>query len=126
MAIFGLCDKSYKKVDSIEQDEHEYDFVDLVLGMKTKKLKQPGVEELYFKMLVKNMSWKLMGNMVLNIGLSSLIIPLMFKLFNDNLLGNSSSIQLGFRNLFRQNGYKVYLVDEFRTSCRSSKCEIGE
>ena len=110
----------------MEQDEHEYDFVDLVLGMKTKKLKQPGVEELYFKMLVKNMSWKSMGNMVLNIGLSSLIIPLMFKLFNDNLLGNSSSIQLGFRNLFRQNGYKVYLVDEFRTSCRSSKCEIGE
>ena len=37
----------------------------------------------------------------------------------------------GFRNLFRQNCYKVYLVDEFRTSCRCSKfeickCEIGE
>ncbi len=32
----------------------------------------------------------------------------------------------GFRNLFRQNGYKVYLVDEFRTSCKCSKCEGGE
>jgi len=29
----------------------------------------------------------------------------------------------GFRNLFRKNNYKVYLVDEFRTSCRCSNCE---
>jgi len=29
----------------------------------------------------------------------------------------------GFRNLYRQNGYQVFLVDEFRTSCRCSKCE---
>lgn len=29
----------------------------------------------------------------------------------------------GFRNLFRQNGFDVYLVDEFRTSCRCSVCE---
>lgn len=29
----------------------------------------------------------------------------------------------GFRTLFRRNGYKVYLVDEFRTSCKCSKCE---
>ena len=27
------------------------------------------------------------------------------------------------RKLFRQNGYKVYLVDEFKTSCMCSKCE---
>lgn len=31
----------------------------------------------------------------------------------------------GFRTLFRRNGYKVYLVDEFRTSCRCSKCNGG-
>ncbi len=29
---------------------------------------------------------------------------------------------LGMRKLFRQNNYKVYLVDEFRTSCMCSKC----
>lgn len=28
----------------------------------------------------------------------------------------------GFRNLFRKNGYQVYLVDEFRTSCKCSNC----
>jgi hypothetical protein len=30
----------------------------------------------------------------------------------------------GFRTLFRRNGYKTYLVDEFRTSCKCSNCEI--
>ena len=29
----------------------------------------------------------------------------------------------GFRTLFRRHGYQVYLVDEFRTSCRCSNCE---
>ena len=29
----------------------------------------------------------------------------------------------GFRTLFRKAGYKVYLVDEFRTSCRCSACD---
>jgi len=32
----------------------------------------------------------------------------------------------GFRTLFRRSGYKVYLVDEFRTSCRCSNCEGGK
>ena len=32
----------------------------------------------------------------------------------------------GFRTLFRRNGYKVYLVDEFRTSCKCSNYEGGE
>jgi transposase len=32
----------------------------------------------------------------------------------------------GMRNIFRKNGYKLYLVDEFRTSCKCSKCEGGE
>ena len=33
----------------------------------------------------------------------------------------------GMRILFRQNNYKTYLVDEFRTSCMCSICktEIG-
>ena len=33
----------------------------------------------------------------------------------------------GIRNIFRDNGYKLYLVDEFRTSCMCSICktEIG-
>ena len=30
---------------------------------------------------------------------------------------------IGMRTLFRKAGYHVYLVDEFRTSCRCSKCE---
>ena len=30
---------------------------------------------------------------------------------------------IGMRTLFRKAGYQVYLVDEFRTSCRCSKCE---
>lgn len=29
----------------------------------------------------------------------------------------------GFRDLFRHYGFEVYLVDEFRTSCRCSICE---
>lgn len=29
----------------------------------------------------------------------------------------------GFRNLLRNGGYKVYLVDEFRTSCQCSHCQ---
>ena len=28
----------------------------------------------------------------------------------------------GFRELFRKSGYQVFLVDEFRTSCRCSRC----
>jgi transposase len=32
----------------------------------------------------------------------------------------------GMRKLFRKSGYKVFLVDEFRTSCRCSKCHGGE
>jgi len=28
--------------------------------------------------------------------------------------------------LFRKNGFQVYLVDEFRTSCKCSNCEGGE
>ena len=29
----------------------------------------------------------------------------------------------GFRTLFRKNGYDLYLVDEFRTSCKCSYCK---
>ena len=32
----------------------------------------------------------------------------------------------GMRTLFRKNGYKTYLVDEFRTSCKCSKCDGGK
>jgi len=32
----------------------------------------------------------------------------------------------GIRTLFRKNGYKLYLVDEFRTSCMCSKCKNEE
>jgi transposase len=32
----------------------------------------------------------------------------------------------GIRTLFKKNGYQTYLVDEFRTSCKCSKCEGGE
>ena len=31
----------------------------------------------------------------------------------------------GMRTLFKKAGFQTYLVDEFRTSCRCSKCEIG-
>jgi hypothetical protein len=33
---------------------------------------------------------------------------------------------IGMRKLFRDNRYKVYLVDEFRTSCICSKCQNEE
>ena len=32
----------------------------------------------------------------------------------------------GIRKLFRESGYKVYLVDEYRTSCMCSKCCEGK
>jgi hypothetical protein len=35
------------------------------------------------------------------------------------------TLGIGMRSLFRKNKYKVYLVDEFRTSCKYSKCEGG-
>jgi len=31
----------------------------------------------------------------------------------------------GMRTLFKKNGYETYLVDEFRTSCKCSKCDGG-
>jgi len=31
----------------------------------------------------------------------------------------------GMRTLFRKNNFKVFLVDEFRTSCKCSNCEGG-
>lgn len=39
------------------------------------------------------------------------------KKFNEPVKGK------GFRKLLRQYGYNVYLVNEFRTSCRCSHCE---
>ena len=40
---------------------------------------------------------------------------------------NKTNKGVSMRKLFRQNNYKVYLVDEFRTSCMCSICktEIG-
>ena len=35
------------------------------------------------------------------------------------------TIGRGVRKLFKKAGFQTYLVDEFRTSCRCSKCEIG-
>jgi hypothetical protein len=32
----------------------------------------------------------------------------------------------GMRSLFRKCGYKTYLVDEFRSSCKCSQCNGGE
>lgn len=32
----------------------------------------------------------------------------------------------GIRKLFRENGYRIYLVDEYRTSCMCSKCCEGK
>ena len=35
------------------------------------------------------------------------------------------TLGIGMRSVFRKNKYKVYLVDEFRTSCKCSKCDGG-
>ena len=35
------------------------------------------------------------------------------------------TLGIGMRSLLRKNNYKVYLVDEFRTSCKCSKCDGG-
>lgn len=35
------------------------------------------------------------------------------------------TLGVGIRTLFRKNNYKVYLVDEFRSSCKCSNCEGG-
>ena len=35
------------------------------------------------------------------------------------------TIGIGMRTLFRKNNYKVFLVDEFRSSCKCSQCENG-
>ena len=37
--------------------------------------------------------------------------------------GKEATKGIGMRKIFRQNGYKVYLVDEFKSSCMCSKCE---
>ena len=31
----------------------------------------------------------------------------------------------GIRNLFKSRGYQIYLVDEFRTSCKCANCDGG-
>jgi hypothetical protein len=35
------------------------------------------------------------------------------------------TLGIGMRSLLRKNKYKVYLVDEYRTSCKCSKCDGG-
>jgi len=35
------------------------------------------------------------------------------------------TLGIGMRTLFKKNKYKVYLVDEFRTSCKCSNCDGG-
>ena len=35
------------------------------------------------------------------------------------------TLGIGMRSLLRKNNYKVYLVDEFRSSCKCSKCDGG-
>lgn len=35
------------------------------------------------------------------------------------------TLGIGMRSLLRKNNYKVYLVDEFRSSCKCSKCNGG-
>jgi hypothetical protein len=35
------------------------------------------------------------------------------------------TLGIGMRSVLRKNKYKVYLVDEFRTSCKCSKCDGG-
>jgi hypothetical protein len=35
------------------------------------------------------------------------------------------TLGIGLRSLLRKNKYKVYLVDEFRTSCKCSNCDGG-
>ena len=35
------------------------------------------------------------------------------------------TLGIGMRSLLRKNKYKVYLVDEFRSSCKCSKCDGG-
>jgi hypothetical protein len=35
------------------------------------------------------------------------------------------TLGIGMRTLFRKNKYKVFLVDEFRTSCKCSNCDGG-
>ena len=35
------------------------------------------------------------------------------------------TLGIGVRSLLRKNNYKVYLVDEFRSSCKCSKCDGG-
>jgi hypothetical protein len=35
------------------------------------------------------------------------------------------TLGIGMRSMLRKNNYKVYLVDEFRSSCKCSKCDGG-
>ena len=41
---------------------------------------------------------------------------------DTGLKGKESSITKKIRYLFKQNGYKTLMIDEFRTSCLCSKC----
>lgn len=42
---------------------------------------------------------------------------------NKHMKYNEATKGVGMRNLFRKNGFDVYLVNEFRTSCMCSKCK---
>ena len=55
----------------------------------------------------------------------SSISKLNIRLANSVGIIDSGYRGKSIRSLFRHNGYKLYLVDEFRTSCKCSKCDGG-
>ena len=85
-----------------QEQEQEQSNINLKVGISqdmslANNLKQSTMEELCLKMFVRNMHCKLFSNMLINICMCSLIIPLMFKLYNNNLLDNNSNI---YKSLF--------------------------
>jgi ABC-type multidrug transport system fused ATPase/permease subunit len=67
-----------------------------LIELEQYKLEQIPLDQLVWKMFSKNLSGKFILNMGLNILLCSIMIPGLFKLSNDYLIGKSSTIYKGF------------------------------
>jgi hypothetical protein len=76
----------------------------------TLKLEQIPMDKLCIKMFVTNLSWKLVTNMCVNIILSSLLIPLFFKISNDYFVGRKFASENGINVNLSNNNWGILFV----------------
>jgi ABC-type bacteriocin/lantibiotic exporter with double-glycine peptidase domain len=81
-----------KQITQMETESlNKSDQIEVVVSQIPKtKLKQISIESLIFKMFINNISWIFIINLLINIGISSILIPTLFKFSNDEFINNSN------------------------------------